>query len=110
MSINELKERISEWLRGDYSASIFCRDEFTIGYALYRQEADWTYVRQFFILPQFRRQGLGRKAIQMLIDENLARTGRIRLDVLVDNERGLAFWREMGFRDYCITMEFEDDS
>ena len=32
---------------------------------------------------------------------------RIRLDVLVGNERGIAFWKSLGFEDYCITMERE---
>jgi hypothetical protein len=30
---------------------------------------------------------------------------RIRIDVLVGNQAGIGFWRSVGFRDYCLTME-----
>jgi SAM-dependent methyltransferase len=32
---------------------------------------------------------------------------RVRLDVLLGNEEGLAFWRALGFQGYCQTMEAE---
>lgn len=32
----------------------------------------------------------------------------IRTDVLVDNAIGINFWKAVGFKDYCITMEMEN--
>jgi hypothetical protein len=32
---------------------------------------------------------------------------RVRRDVLVGNAGGIAFWRSLGFADYCLTMELE---
>ena len=32
---------------------------------------------------------------------------RIRLEVLVGNANGIAFWRSIGFQDYCVTMEMD---
>ena len=33
---------------------------------------------------------------------------RVRIDVLVGNAGAIAFWRAVGFRDYCLTMESEE--
>jgi hypothetical protein len=32
---------------------------------------------------------------------------RLRLDVLTGNAAGIAFWRAVGFQDYCLTLERE---
>ena len=41
----------------------------------------------------------------MVTREPVARSARIRLDVLIGNAGGIQFWRSVGFEDYCITME-----
>jgi len=107
MTLDELEKRMTEWLKGDYSATIFHLEDQTIGYALYKPESEWTYLRQFFILQQFRGQGCGRAAMDWLISNVFHDASRIRLDVLVGNAVGIAFWQSVGFRDYCITMEME---
>jgi hypothetical protein len=33
---------------------------------------------------------------------------RIRTDVLVGNKIGIDFWKAVGFQEYCITMEMEN--
>jgi hypothetical protein len=30
---------------------------------------------------------------------------RLTVSVLTHNEAGMKFWRAMGYRDYCLTME-----
>ena len=105
MSLDQLEERMARWLQDEYEAVIFELDGRTVGYALFRDEPDWTYLRQFFILPEFRRQGVGRSAMQWLLANAFPATKRLRLDVLVDNQRGIAFWHAIGFEDYCMTME-----
>lgn len=107
MSRAELEERMRNWLVKEYQASIFTVDGATAGYALYKHEQDWTYLRQFFILPELRRQGLGRAAMRWLVQNAWRNVRRIRLDVLVGNTAGISFWRSVGFHDYCITMEME---
>ena len=32
----------------------------------------------------------------------------IRIEVLVSNERAIAFWRAVGFADYALKMELEN--
>jgi ribosomal protein S18 acetylase RimI-like enzyme len=53
-----------------------------------------------------RRQGLGRAAFDWLRSHQW-RGARVRLDVLVGNETGIAFWKAMNFRDYSLTLELE---
>ena len=107
MSLAELEERMQGWLRGEYAAVLFRNESEPIGYALYRREAEHIYLRQFFVRPEYRRQGVGRAALEWLRANAWPGTARIRLDVLVGNERGIAFWRSVGFRDYCLTMELD---
>ena len=107
MSADELENLMREWLGGEYDATIFTINDSTVGYALYKRESEWTYLRQFFVLPELRRTGIGRAAIQWLLKNPWQDAPRIRLDVLVGNAHGIAFWRSIGFQDYCITMEME---
>jgi GNAT superfamily N-acetyltransferase len=107
MSVPQLAERMAIWLRGDYRAVIFESSEAVVGYALYRPESDHVYLRQFFVVPEYRRRGVGRQALQWLWRNSWAEAPRLRIDVLVGNTVGAAFWRGVGFKDYCITMEME---
>ncbi len=107
MSLMELEDRMRGWLRNEYEAVLFMVDGAIAGYALYRHDQDWIYLRQFFIMPELRRQGLGRAGIQWLLQIQWPTGRRIRLDVLVNNTSGISFWRSVGFHDYCITMEMD---
>ena len=96
---------MSGWLEGEYVAYLFERDDTVIGYALYRPDDDCIYIRQFFIRPESRRHGHGRFAIDWLVNHVWTAQRSLRLDVLDGNHAGIAFWRSLGFADYCITME-----
>lgn len=100
----ELLARLQGWLLTDYQAFVFCEQSDLIGYALYRTEPEHIYLRQFFVRPEYRRKGLGRSAFQWLM-KNDWNSRRIRLDVLVGNAAGRAFWKWLGFSEYCVTME-----
>lgn len=106
-SLDQLVERMRNWLAGEYVATLFVVHGRGVGYALYRREDEWTYLRQFFVKDEFRRQGIGRQAIQELLSKQWRDTSRIRLDVLTTNPAAHAFWRSVGFLDYCMTMELE---
>lgn len=107
MTRGQLKDRMGSWLQTDYSAVIFESNARVAGYALYRTEADHTYLRQFFVEPAFRRRGIGCEALSWLRSNVWADSTRLRIDVLVGNVEAIAFWRAVGFHDYCITMESE---
>jgi GNAT superfamily N-acetyltransferase len=106
MTPAELAMRMSGWLAGEYEAFLFEDAGAPIGYALYRRDPDYIYLRQFFIRAEHRRQGVGRAAIAWLRQHAWAGQ-RVRVEVLVGNTTGVAFWRAMGFADYCLTLEME---
>jgi GNAT superfamily N-acetyltransferase len=105
MSRAELEERMTEWLEGEYQAVLFEDSQGTAGYALFKWEPEWVYLRQFFVQPNRRHTGIGKAAIIWLLANAWGDAYRIRLDVLAGNAAGIAFWRSLGFADYCLTME-----
>jgi GNAT superfamily N-acetyltransferase len=104
-SLPELRARMSDWLADEYQAYLIERGARPIGYALFRSEPDHIYLRHFFIRPSHRRQGFGRGTFEQLVQHVWPPGARLRLDVLVNNEVGIRFWRSVGFQDYCIVME-----
>jgi GNAT superfamily N-acetyltransferase len=105
MSLAELEQRMNGWLKGEYKAVLFENDGGAVGYALYKQETDHVYLRQFFVEADQRRKGIGSAAVAWLLSNAWRQSPRIQLDVLVGNSAGIAFWRSLGFVDYCTTME-----
>jgi ribosomal protein S18 acetylase RimI-like enzyme len=106
MTVEELRVRMQGWLRGEHEAAVFEQDGRIAGYALFQRQPEHVYLRQFFVRPECRRQGLGRAAFDWLRSHQW-RGARVRLDVLVGNETGIAFWKAMNFRDYSLTLELE---
>jgi GNAT superfamily N-acetyltransferase len=109
MTIPELAERMGQWLATEYTAVMFEQHAMPVAYALFRPEVASIYLRQFFVARQYRRQGIGRQAMQLLLTAVWPRGWRITLDVLVHNQRGRAFWHALGFQDYAITLEMLRD-
>ncbi|HVA48477.1 MAG TPA: GNAT family N-acetyltransferase [Pirellulales bacterium] len=105
MSLSQLQDRMRGWLQDEYRAVIFEDEGEAAGYALFRHESDWTYLRQFYVLPSKRRRGIGRKAVQWLRENEWSRSPRVRLEVLIGNSVAIQFWRSLGFSEYCLTME-----
>ncbi len=54
MTLPELEERMRTWLRNEYEAAIFEEHGVLMAYALYRQDSDSIYLRQFFVGRQHR--------------------------------------------------------
>jgi GNAT superfamily N-acetyltransferase len=105
MTVAQLAARMAEWLKGEYRAYLFELHSKPVGYALYRLEPEYVYVRQIFVLPEMRRRGIARRSLEWLSQNAWRDRRRIRIDVLVGNQSGIGFWRSAGFTDYCVTME-----
>lgn len=106
MTEQQLAERMSGWLNGEYQAFVFELDAKAIGYALYRIEPEYVYLRQLFVQPEMRRRGVARRALEWLRRNAWGVRPRVRIDVLVGNRSGIEFWRSVGFADYCLTLEW----
>ncbi len=111
MTVPELERRMVNFLQGEYEAVIFWLEgNLPVAYALYRRHPDSIYLRQFFVHRQYRRQGIGRQAMNLLLSEIWPRHCRITVEVLVTNTIGYEFWKSLGFEDYSITLEMPRDT
>ncbi len=104
MTLDELTARMRQWLAGEYWAVVFEDKSSAVGYALFRREPEYVYLRHFFVRKERRREGIGRDAMARLSDEFFCGHFRLRVDVLVGNTPAIAFWRSLGFVDYCLTL------
>jgi predicted acetyltransferase len=105
MTVPELEQRMKNWLASEYSAVIFEKNDEVIAYALYREQPEEIYLRQLFVARNHRRQGIGRKAFEILRAKIWPKNKRLTVEVLVKNEKAVAFWRAVGCKDYCLTLE-----
>ncbi|MBI3865273.1 MAG: GNAT family N-acetyltransferase [Planctomycetia bacterium] len=105
MSEAELEQRMRGWIAGEYRAVLFERNHRVVAYALYREQTDEIYLRQLFVVREHRREGIGRQAIELLRTSVWPKSRRLTVDVLVANQSALAFWRAVGYSDYCLTLE-----
>lgn len=105
MTLPELEERMAAWLAGEYQAVLFEEAGELVAYALFREDPGEIYLRQLFVVRPRRREGIGRCAIEILRNEIWPANKRLTVDVLVTNATALAFWRAVGYRDYCLTLE-----
>jgi GNAT superfamily N-acetyltransferase len=109
MTLSQLGERMKQWLTGEYQAVIFSSPE-PVAYALFKREEALIYLRQLFVRRDVRRGGIGRSAFAILRDEIWPSTIRLTVDVLCSNQAAIAFWRSLGYEDYCLTLEIMPQS
>jgi len=109
MTVPELEQRMRGWLAGEYRAVIFEDAGEVVAYGLFREEPDLIYLRQFFVVLHRRRQGLGRRAMEIFRSQVWPQDQRLTVEVLVANQSGVAFWRSVGYTDYALTLEILPD-
>lgn len=106
MTITQLEERMCGWLAaGEYQAVLFEENNAVVAYALFRETDAEVYLRQFFVVRERRREGIGRRAMGVLFSTFWPRNKRWIVSVLVKNVSAIAFWRAMGYTDYDLTLE-----
>ena len=105
MTVAELEQRMSGWLAAEYVAQFFEIGGEVVAYALYREQAAEIYLRQLFVVRNRRRQGIGRAAFDVLRTKVWSKGKRLTVEVLTQNAAAVAFWRAVGYKDYCLTLE-----
>jgi len=107
-SDDDLERRMRQWITGtEYEVGVVELEDGPVAYAVWRDDEDGIYLRQFFVSRDHRRSGVGRAGFTALRDRWTARP--VKLDVLIHNDRGLAFWRSLGFRDYSMILSLPID-
>lgn len=103
MSVEQLEERLRTWVgSGEYRAILFYEDGTPVAYAVYRESDDEVYLRQFFVVRERRRQGIGRRAMTDLFSNVWPKNKRWTVSALINNHAAIAFWRAMGYRDDAL--------
>lgn len=110
MTVQELEQRMRDWLSSEYRAVIYEDDGEIIAYALFREQAQEIYLRQLFVVRHHRSQGVGRQAVEMLQTQIWPKTKRLTVEVLAANERAVNFWRSVGYTDYALSLEIVPES
>jgi GNAT superfamily N-acetyltransferase len=108
MNIDQLRERMQGFISADYKVYIFEEDFKVLGYALVNFAKEPLYLRQFFITRDSRRQGYGSSAFQLLM-KSIEKTV-VDIDVYTWNERGMSFWRKLGFKERVRSMRYQMDN
>lgn len=104
-----LEKRMRAFLTGEYRAVLFELDGKTVAYVLYTDRTeggDTVYLRQIFVDRAFRRKGVGREVMRILLEEIWPADKRITVGVLEDNKAAIALYKSVGFRPYSIELEF----
>lgn len=105
MTVAELEQRMHGWLASEYTALIFEDGAEVVAYALYREQPEEIYLRQLFVVRNRRRQGIGRRAVEILRSKIWPASKRLTVEVLVNNAAAVTFWRAIGYKDYALTLE-----
>jgi GNAT superfamily N-acetyltransferase len=109
-SEQQLRALWEAWLKEGFRAVLFEESGALVAYALYRLSDDGIYLKQFYVERDQRRSGAGREAFEYLRDEIWAPGIRVYVDSLWHNTAAIDFWREMGFREYSLTLELTDEA
>ena len=72
MTIPQLVQRMADWLRAEYEAAIAEERRTLVGYALFRREVDYVYLRQIFVRAENRRPRHRAKPDSMALAKRLA--------------------------------------
>ncbi len=106
LSIEELENRMIEFLSNEYEAYFFVNENTIIGYALVKHNVTPLYLRHFFIKEEYRRRYYGTIAFKELLSYLGVKS--IDIEVLPWNERGIKFWSSIGFKEISRCMRLEN--
>ena len=74
-------------------------------------ELDWRPIKRvellsFYITPDHRSEGFGAQLVEKLTEWSKAQGAKlIFVSAYTDNERGIDFYKKMGFHDYAVELE-----
>lgn len=111
MGIQELEERMREFLESHWEIDLLMKEATIIGYVLYQyqegsfhREEKQVYIRQYFIRREYRNMGYGIAGIDLLRKTRFKDVKKIEIDVLETNPEGKQFWERAGFKPYYTNM------
>jgi len=104
MNMQQLAQRMTEWLQGEYACYIAAENGITVAYCLFRDDGKYYYLRHLFVERAYRRQGIATKLLDWMY-KYIWTDKKVRLDVLSHNTAAIAFYKAYGFEVGCLRME-----
>lgn len=104
MNVEQLGERMSDWLQAEYCGYLAKIDDRITAYCLYRDDGSYYYLRHLFVDRGFRRQGIASQLLDWMY-ANIWTEKKVRLDVLTHNQSAIAFYKQYGFETCVLRME-----
>lgn len=106
------KDRMEQFIGGDYKAVLFEKEGKVVAYALYRnhpEQDDTIYLRQIFFERESRRQGIGREVMNLLKTDIWPKENRLTVEVLSHNEVARKFFQSVRYKEYCLELEIKPE-
>ena len=104
MNVEQLTQRMSAWLKNEYTGYLAIEDDIIVGYCLFRDDGQYYYLRQLYIERENRRNHIATKLLDWMY-RNVWTDKKVRLDVLSHNEEAIAFYKNYGFQTHVLRME-----
>ena len=105
LPLEKLIPRMSTFLKTGYDAFFIDFKGKKAGYILIKTSSTPLYIRQFYILPEFQRRGLGQMTIKAI--QKYYKTRTFDVEVMAWNEAGYNFWKKAGFEKRCYSMRLK---
>jgi ribosomal protein S18 acetylase RimI-like enzyme len=94
--LDDMEDREIDWIEVDGERA---------GFVMVRTSPDWpreerriAEIAEFYVLPAFRRRGVGTAAVRAVIERHHARGAyEVEASILPGNEPAQAFWSRLGF-------------
>jgi predicted acetyltransferase len=95
------------WLATEYQAIVFEEPAkpAPAAYALFRCATEWVHLRQFFVVRDRRRRGIGARAIALLREAVFPPDKAVIVEAMAWNRAALSFWHAVGFEDRYVGLE-----
>lgn len=106
LPIENLIKRMKTFLRTEYDAFWVVYNNSKVGYILIKRTSNPIYIRQFYIIPEFQRKGLGSETIRQI--KKQYNVSILDVEVMIWNEVGFNFWKKIGFKPRCYSMRMTE--
>jgi 8-oxo-dGTP pyrophosphatase MutT (NUDIX family) len=107
MTLDALEVRMREFLAAEYQAVLFVFREKVVGYALFKLEPKFAFVRHIYVDTSVAKKVRVDTAFQLLRKGEFEDYASVRLDVPEGNKESLKIWESIGFRPRSVRLELE---
>jgi ribosomal protein S18 acetylase RimI-like enzyme len=104
MNVQQLAERMSGWIQGEYVGYLARIGDCIAAYCLFRDDGNHFYLRQLYVDRDFRRRGIATQLLDWMY-ASVWMDKKVRLDVLAHNKGAMAFYERYGFETKVLKLE-----